>query len=102
VTTQIRCPNGHKVNDNPTKHQSRNKYCPTCRAVYRKQPGFNFNLNWIREKLDRRNEQKEIHIVKIRGNVAHNLRLNLDREPTNNEIEKEVQKRLNDEKLSHL
>jgi hypothetical protein len=91
----VLCPNGHRVNNNPAKHTSRNKLCPVCRAIYQKQRGFQFNLNWIREKLDKRNEEKELKIIKIRGRVRHNLRLELNREPTNDEVEKGVRKEMN-------
>lgn len=50
---------GFKINDNSSKHKNREKYCPKCRMVYRKR-GISWkpNLNWIRERLLRREKRR--------------------------------------------
>ena len=95
MTETIKCPNGHRIRNNPSKHTNRDKYCPVCRVVIQKQQGFHISFDWIKEKLRKREEKQELKVIKIRGRVRHNLRLQLGREPTNAEVEKEVVKELN-------
>jgi len=77
--------------NNPEKHRSRPKYCPTCRTPYGK-PRFSWrpNLDWIRQKLERRREREETKIRKYRQRARHKLRAQTGSEPSHFEVEWEV------------
>jgi len=66
----VKCPNcGAKVNDNPEKHQHRDKICNNCKMPYKKVglhlPSFNFD--WLRQKLQRKQDVENMKLESYKG-----------------------------------
>jgi len=93
MTELIKCKScGHSFRDNPLKHRNREKYCPKCGVPYRK-PWFEWrpNLNWLRERLEKREEKRIRKIQSLYERARHSLRTRKGMEPSDSEILWEMQ-----------
>lgn len=78
---------GHRFPDNPQKHRNRPKYCPNCLTPYKKTWQFwKPNLNWIREKLFKREERRLEKQLRTFQRIRKSLRMQYKREPTTDEV----------------
>lgn len=84
---------GAKIVDNTEKHRHRPKYCPECRTVYT-QPLINWrpNLGWLDFKSKVAKFRADWKKKQEKDRIVHNLRISLKREPTEKEIQKEIDK----------
>jgi len=105
----VKCPNcGAKINDSPKKHLHRDKICNNCKMPYKKVGVHlpSFNLDWVREKL-RRKEDTEIAEMAMYIGRAKKVLLKefaedgKNREPTHEEIEKRAKELMQQDRLYH-
>ena len=92
MNEKIICLNcGFRFANNHLKHKHRQKLCPNCLSPYTKTwKLWKPNLKWLREKLAQITRKKETKEKGYRDRAIHNLWLELGREPSESEIEHEV------------
>lgn len=111
MNKKIKCETcGKTIVDNPNKHRYRPKYCPHCRAIYKKDSLIHIpNLDWLRNILERRHHRLNEKIFKYKGRAKMLLiteaqnKGDFNYEPSESEINKRVNEMIaTDKKFKEL